>query len=186
MSVSWWGHWLQLIQTQLLIAKRGTAVKIKRTGGYFRLGSGFLRHPCPAEQQIPLWEEDAEITGANQWEGDEWPCEQTAGLGCPKTGLSSKTKEKISSVLRDSVLSSQQHHKAWLLRFGGEMGAGTCFAEWEVGFLALPSECLVLAEAKWGARIFQDGCKPARSAFGSLPQGQSSHGAQLRVQEAHV
>lgn len=58
-----------VIQTQLLIAKRDTAVKMKRREFYFRHGSGIVTSPCPTETKVHLGEEGAEascITDAEQ------------------------------------------------------------------------------------------------------------------------
>jgi len=57
----------------LLIAKRDTAVKIKRIGFYFCHGSSFTKSPCHAGITIPLGEESAEvfeIMGTEQWKAD--------------------------------------------------------------------------------------------------------------------
>lgn len=106
-SVSWWGQWLQLTQTQLLIAKRDTAVKIKRRGFYFCHGSSFTKSPATQEYQF-LWGKRM-LRYLRSWalSSGKQMCNPAR---LPQTCASSSRKEKCSPC-----------HEIW---FSGQSPAG--------------------------------------------------------------
>lgn len=101
-SVSWWGQWLQLIQAQLLIAKRDTTVKIEW---------GFISIIVWASGENPAPQINNSLGRRGcrgMWDHGCWVVKrgQAAGLGCRKPGFDSKMNEKFWLVSWDSVLSS--------------------------------------------------------------------------------
>lgn len=76
---------------------------MKRRGFYFRHGSAFRKSPCPAEIQIPMGEEGAEvfeIVGSGKQMS--YPGDTVLGWDDPNMGFFQEEGKMLTSVTRHS------------------------------------------------------------------------------------